>query len=413
MARAAITGFGVVSPVGVGREQFWHALACGRSGIGPITRFDSTTFEVRLAGEVKDELALPGDVARVAADDPKVGFGYAAVAEALQQARVERLGRKSLLHLGVSLEVFDLRKTIVDGEPDFRLVAQRSLSPGASPLQIPLDACTALIARHFGRPDRALTNCSACAASAQAIGHGFREVRSGRCELAVCGGLDSMINPLGVGGFQLLGALTTDNDRGAAACRPFDAARSGTVLGEGAAGFVLEPLDRARAEGKPILGEVCGYGSTLDAHSMAAPDPEGDGAARAMQAALDDARLPPEAIEHINAHGNGTLLNDEVEARAIRRVFAGSWERIPVSATKSVTGHMIAAAGAVEAGAGLLAFAHNLLPPNPSLTKVGRGCELAHATGEAPPFGGEYVLTNSFGFGGQNAALVMRRYDGG
>jgi 3-oxoacyl-[acyl-carrier-protein] synthase II len=221
-----------------------------------------------------------------------------------------------------------------------------------------------------------------------------------------------MINPLGVGGFQLLGALTTDNERGEAACRPFDASRSGTVLGEGAAAVVLEPLEKARCEAKPILAEVCGYGSTLDAHSLTAPDPEGEGAARAMRSALEDAGLPPEAIAHVNAHGTGTLLNDEVEARAIRRVFSKCWERIPVSATKSVTGHMIAAAGAVEFGACLLPLMRSVLPINPFLSEVGRGCELAHVTSQAGPFEGEYVLTNSFGFGGQNASLILRRYHG-
>jgi 3-oxoacyl-[acyl-carrier-protein] synthase II len=221
-----------------------------------------------------------------------------------------------------------------------------------------------------------------------------------------------MVNPLGVGGFQLLGALTTDTDLGAAACRPFDAARSGTVIGEGAAAFVLEPLDRARADGRPVLAEVCGYGSTLDAYSLTAPDPEGDGAARSMQAALEDAGLPPHAIGHLNAHGTGTLLNDEIEARAIRRVLADSWEGLPVSATKSMTGHLIAAAGAVEFGACLLPLLEGLMPPNPSLTRVGRGCELAHVVGRAQPFDGEYALSNSFGFGGQNASLILRRSDG-
>jgi len=419
MRRVAITGFGVVSPVGIGREAFWDALAAGRSGIAPITRFDCSAFAVRLAGEVKQRLDLPPaglprrrDAAALAAQDPKVGFGYAACAEALAAAGIGRFTPGTLLHAGVSLEIFDMEKAICGGRPNFRTIAERSLKPGAPPLQIPLDSAAALLARRFGRPGRSLTNCSACAAGAQAIGHGFRNVRAGRCDVAVCGGLDSMINPLGVGGFQMLGALTTDNARGALACRPFDALRAGTVLGEGAAFAVLEPLDTARVEGKGVLAEVCGYGSTFDAWNLSAPDPDGDGAARAMQAALDDACIRPEQVGHINAHGTGTRANDEIEARAIRRVFAGSWERIPVSATKSMTGHMIAAAGAAEAGACLLPLVRGLMPPNPSLERVGQGCELAHVTGAAMPFGGEYVLTNSFGFGGQNAALILRRCDG-
>ena len=217
-----------------------------------------------------------------------------------------------------------------------------------------------------------------------------------------------MINPLGVGGFQLLGALTTDNGRGALACRPFDASRRGTVLGEGATMLVLEPLERARAAGKRILAEVCGYGSTLDAYSLSAPDPDGDGAVRAMRAALDDAGISKDQVDHINAHGTGTQLNDEIEAKAIRDVFADRWEDIPVSATKSVTGHLIGAAGAIETGASLVPIVTGLLPPNPSLERVAQGCELNHVTRKGTKFTGEYVLSNSFGFGGQNATLVLR-----
>jgi 3-oxoacyl-[acyl-carrier-protein] synthase II len=268
------------------------------------------------------------------------------------------------------------------------------------------------IESHFGRAGYALTNCSACAAGAQAIGHAFRSVRNGRFEIAVCGGFDSMINPLGIGGFQLLGALTTDNDRGESACRPFDISRSGTVLGEGAAIFVLEPLEKARAEGKRIYGEIAGYGSSLDASSLSAPDPKGDGAIRAMQSALQDAGIPAVAIGHINTHGTGTGLNDEIEAAAVRALFADCWQHIPVSATKSLTGHLIAAAGAIEAGACLFVLERNILPHNPWLSRPGPGCDLNHVREPGISFDGDYVLSNSFGFGGQNAALIFRRYDG-
>ncbi|MCX7045836.1 MAG: beta-ketoacyl-[acyl-carrier-protein] synthase family protein [Candidatus Sumerlaeota bacterium] len=409
MRRAAITGFGVVSAVGNGRENFWRALAEGRSGIRPISRFDASTFEVRLAGEVTEALALPEDAALIARDDPKTGFAFAACAEALAQAGIDRLGPRALLHAGASLETFDLKKLIINGKLDFQAVMKRALEPGASRLQYPLDTAIGLIEKHFGRAARTLTNCSACAAGAQAIGHGFRAIREGRFDVAVCGGFDSMINPLGVGGFQLLGALTTNNELGAYACRPFDAARAGTVLGEGAAFVVLEPLESALAAGKTILAEICGYGSSLDAHSLTAPDPEGNGAIRAMTSALEDAKILPSQIGHINAHGTGTQLNDEVEAQAIRKVFASAWEWIPVSATKSMTGHCIAAAGAIEVGACLLALVRRSLPPNPCLARVAAGCELNHVMQPGALFDGEYALSNSFGFGGQNAALVLRK----
>ncbi|HUT35535.1 MAG TPA: beta-ketoacyl-[acyl-carrier-protein] synthase family protein [Planctomycetota bacterium] len=411
MRRVAITGFGVVSPVGVGRAAFWDALRRGQSGIARITRFDCTTFAAHLAGEVKAMPALPERVAAVAAEDPKVGFAFAACTEALADAGVERLDADTLLHLGATLEILDPVKLIHNGRPDLRATILAYFRGEISGSQLPLDTATALVCEAFGRPRQALTNCSACAVGAQAIGHGFRSVRAGRFEAAICGGSDSLVNAHGIGGLQLLGALTTDNERGAHACRPFDAARRGTVLGEGAAVVVLEPLEKARAEGKRLLAEVCGYGSSMDAHSLSAPDPDGDGAARAMRAALDDAGLRPGQIAHINTHGTGTWLNDEVEAKAIRRVFDGAWERIPVSSTKSMTGHMIAAAGAVEVGACLLALLQGVMPPNPCLDKVAPRCELNHVTGQAAPFEGEYALTNSFAFGGQNATLVLRKAD--
>lgn len=404
MRRVAVTGLGVVSPIGVGRERFWAGLAAGRSGIGRIARFDCSTFAVRLAGEVREPLALPPGIAAAAEMDPKVGFAWAACAEALSAAGLARLDAGTLLHLGTSLEIADLETVARSG-----VLGHRAFAGDGPSRQIPLDTAAGLIAGKFGRPGRALTNCSACAAGAQAIGHAFRSVRAGLCETAVCGGFDSMVNPLGVGGFQLLGALTADNDRGASACRPFDASRSGTVLGEGAAVLVLEPLERAAAGGRPVLAEVCGYGSTLDAHGLSAPDPEGRGAERAMRAALADAGLEPGRIGHLNTHGTGTRLNDEIEAGAIRRVFAGCWERIPASATKSVTGHLIGAAGAVEAVASIFALDRRLAPANPWLAKVAPGCELDHVTGAARPWEGDLVLSNSFGFGGQNASLIFGR----
>jgi len=412
MNRVAITGYGVVSPIGTGCRPFWHSLRTGQSGIKGISRFDCATFNVQLAAQVNDELSLPATVADIAAEDPKVGFAYAAAREALAQAKLDQLPTDTLLHLGVSLETFDLHKVIHKGRVDFAAVAQRSLTGQRVRFQVPLDTAPTLIGESFGRPARTLTNCSACAAGAQAIGHGFRNVRAGRFGSAVCGGFDSLVNPLGIGGFELLGALTTDNDRGGGACRPFDASRNGTVLGEGAAVMVLEPMARAVAQHKHVLAEICGYGSSLDAHSLSAPDPTGNGATRAMRAALDDAGITPQQISHINTHGTGTHLNDQIEAMAIREVFGnGLWEEIPVSATKSITGHLIAAAGAVEVGACLLVLNEGVIPHNPSLNRIGRGCELAHVTGRNTTFEGEYVMTNSFGFGGQNCSLVLRKYD--
>jgi 3-oxoacyl-[acyl-carrier-protein] synthase II len=412
MRRVAVTGFGVVAPNGIGRDQFWDALHRAESGISNIARFDCRTFQVQLAGEIKSPLPLPPDLMQIASDDPKVGYGFAACAEALSDAGIKALDSGCLLHLGVSLENFHLEKIASGGSSDFGSAVNRQMQPHEIPFQSPLDTGARTIERHYGRAGYTLTNCSACAASAQAIGHAFHSIRSGRFETAVCGGFDSMINPLGIGGFQLLGALTTDNDRGASACRPFEASRSGTVLGEGAAVLILEPLEKAQALGKRIYAEIAGYGSSMDAYGLSAPDPQGDGAIRTMKSALQDARISAEHIGHINTHGTGTGLNDEIEAAAIRSLFADCWQRIPVSATKSITGHLVAAAGAIEAGACLFALTRGTLPHNPWLEKTGTGCELHHVTSRDTVFQGEFALSNSFGFGGQNAALIFRRHDG-
>ena len=403
MTRVAITGLGMVCPVGADRASAWAALRVGTSGIGSIRRFDASGLAVQLAGEVGD-----GQAGTWLAHDPKVGFALRACEEALAQAGWSGLDARCLLHVATSLETFDLSRVVQNGRVDFAAVVDAAMTPGAAPLQFPLDTAANQIVARFGRPAQSLTNCSACAAGAQAIGHAFRAIRSGRFERALCGGFDSMINPLGVGGFQLLGALTTRNERGARACRPFDSQRDGTVLGEGAAMITLEPLEKVRAEGRAVLAEICGYGSSLDACSVSAPDPEGQGAERAMRGALADAGIPPAAIRHINAHGTGTVLNDAVEARAIRRLFAETWQTVPVSATKSVTGHLIAAAGAVELGACVMALVEGILPPNASLDRVGPDCELNHVVAAETTWDGDYVLSNSFGFGGQNAALVLR-----
>ncbi len=408
----AITGFGVVSPIATGRDAFWDALAHGQPGIDTISRFDASTFKVQLAAEVKEDITLPDDYRAMAQSDRKVAYGVTACIEALESANIHALDSRTLLHTGASLEFFDLGKIISDGSISLKAVAQQCANPDGLPLQVPLNTTNEIIEKMYGQAADSLTNCSACAASAQAIGHGFQSIRDGLYDLAVCGGFDSMINPLGVGGFQLLRALTTSNDRGGSACRSFDVSRDGTVLGEGAAMIVMEPLDKARARGANILAEIVGYGSSLDAANLSAPAPDGSGAIRSMQQALADAGIPPENISHINTHGTGTFLNDQTEAAAIRTVFAEHWQDIPVTATKSMTGHMIAAAGAIEIGACLGTLHNGTLPPNISLNEVAADCELNHVTKAGQSFNGEYILSNSFGFGGQNATLILRRHHG-
>lgn len=406
MRRVAITGIGVVSPIGTGREEFFESLKDGRSGIGSITRFDCSTFDVKLAGEVKALPAFSEDIAEYGKNDPKTAFAFHAASEALRDAGIKSFDDNSLLHIGASLEIFNLELMTSGGIRNIDDIARKLANTSA---RMPLDMAARMIISKFGTPARKLINCSACAVGVQTVGHAFHAVRDGKYEVALCGGFDSMINPLGVGGFQLLGALTTDNDRGSTACRPFDASRSGLVLGEGAALLVLEPLEKALAEGKKIYAEILGYGSTLDAASLSAPAPDGSGAVRAMQNALAEAKLPPSAIDHINTHGTGTLLNDETEATAIRNVFDSCWQNIPVAAVKSMTGHLIAAAGSLEIAASAFTLSSGIIPPNINLQKTGKGCELYHVTEKGFRRDCEYVLTNSFGFGGQNASMVLRK----
>ncbi|MDR0737271.1 MAG: beta-ketoacyl-[acyl-carrier-protein] synthase family protein [Zoogloeaceae bacterium] len=411
MRRVAITGFGVVSPIGVGREAFFAGLESGKNGIAPITRFDASGLDVRCAGEVQD---VPEPADEPDRDlfwrDPKVVFALTAAEEALAMAGVDSFSADDLIHIGSSLETFCFRDFSLNGHPGEEALLRRLIATYRGCL--PLDTAISRIRARYGNPGQAVTNCSACAVGAQTIGQAFHAIRDGRFTRAMTGGFDSMINLLGVGGFQLLGALATgEPGNGATLCLPFDANRTGLVLGEGAAFVVLEEREQALAVGKTLYAEIVGFGSTLDACGLSAPDPTGDGAVRAMRAALADAGLPSQAVDHINTHGTGTQLNDPVEAQAIRRVFADTWERIPVTAVKSMIGHSIAAAGAIEVVACLYTLLRSRIPPNIGLQKVGAGCELNHVAGTARPFAARYVLTNSFGFGGQNASLILTQAD--
>ena len=408
MRRVVVTGMGIVSPIGCGINRFFSALGKGENGIGPISRFDASGLDVRYAGEVKHFAAYaPHLDQELLQRDPKVAFALAAAQEALSMAGVQALCPNDLVHIGTSLETFFFK--------------QFHTNPGAGddvffrhmvthPWRLPLDAALRRIIEAYGKPGQAATNCSACAVGLQTIGQAFHAIREGRFIRALAGGFDSMINPLGVGGFQLLGAPSTaEPPQDSVLCRPFDASRSGLVLGEGAGFVVLEEREQALAHGKSVYAEITGYGATLDACSLSAPSPEGEGAVRSMRCALHDAGLAPQAVDHINAHGTGTQLNDPVEATAIRTLFAQHWQKIPVTAIKSMMGHSIAAAGSIEVIASIYTLQHGIIPPNIGLEKTGNGCELMHVAGQALPCAVETVLTNSFGFGGQNATLILTR----
>ncbi len=410
--RVVITGIGVCSPVGGDAVEFWQNLLAGNSGIGPVTLFDTSTMAVRIGGEAKGL-----DPARFAIDFPeavhetdrKIQLGLTAAAQAIRDAALtDEALRTAWVFVGVSLESFPLEQAGMAADAD-DLIESLTGNPGVG-LQTPLDRLAQIMGAHYGFTGGQITNCSACAAGAQVVGEAFRRLRAGHGEVAVTGAADCVLNPLGLGGFSLLRILSTENERPQQACRPFDATRQGTVLGEGAAFLVLETLPHARRRGARIYAEVLGYGTTLDAYRATDPEPGGKGAVRSMQRALADAGLQAEAVDAVNAHGTGTPKNDVAETCALKEALGARAYSIPVTANKSMTGHLIAASGALEAAASALTLHTGWIPPTINLEHPDPLCDLDFVTGGRREFDGNVVLSNSFGFGGQNASLVFGKY---
>ncbi|MBM4320057.1 MAG: beta-ketoacyl-[acyl-carrier-protein] synthase family protein, partial [Deltaproteobacteria bacterium] len=433
------------SPLGASREEFTRSLLAGRSGAGPIRAFDARGFACRIAAEVPPcvlSARCPGwELQGVeGSGDRKLELGLVAAHDALDQAGllpaaaqegggaggaggVGGTGGAGLdgISLGTGLSsvlVEEVEREIIpflskDGEFDHQLFAGSGLAERWSvPRHLPGRTADQL-ARICGIGELRTTHFSACAASAHAIGQAARWVARGLAERVLAGGMDSMIHPFGLSSFVLLGTLTTRNDEPQLASRPFDRARDGFLLGEGAAMLVVEALDAARARGAPILAEILGFGTSVDAWQVTAPHPEGRGAVLAMQRALDDAGLQPEQVGYVNAHGTGTPLNDPIEIRAFRQVFGPAAQRCPISSTKSMHGHLIAAAGAIEACALLVALAAQRLPPTINVSELDPECQADVVPNTSRPAEIGAALSNSFGFGGQNGCLVLGRVDRG
>jgi 3-oxoacyl-[acyl-carrier-protein] synthase II len=397
---------GVVSPLGCALPEFRDRLLEGASGVGPITLFDPASFRTRVAAEVKEVL---GGGLR----DRKVTFACEAARRALAGATacgswpgtIERGGRAGL-GLGLGLELFSMDDLAAARRPGF--VPPQGPLERLTFLQTPSDLCVHLISDEHGLGHPPLTHVSACAAGTDAIGSAFRMVRSGRWLWGMAGGTDSMINPLGLAGFCKIGATSTSNDPPQKASRPFDANRDGFVLGEGAGIVVLERLDDALARGAAVHAEVVGYGNSFDAHGISEPHPEGRGAFQAMARAVADAGVSPDVIDCVNAHGSSTPKNDVVETLAIKRLLGDRAKQVPVVSTKSMIGHLIAAAGAVEAVAAILCMEAGWVHPTINLDEPDRACDLDYVPHAARRHEQRYVLSNSFGFGGQNAAILLR-----
>jgi 3-oxoacyl-[acyl-carrier-protein] synthase II len=413
MKRVVITGMGVVSPVGNDTESFWQALKNGESGAGPITRFDTTDFVTRYAAEVKDfdpkERIDRRDVRKM---DRFSQYSVYAAREAFEQAGLldtegiydpERFG----VVLGVGIGGFE---TIEES-----VIALREKGPSrVSPMTIPKmisNIGPAHIAINLNAHGPVYTVTTACASATDAIGNAMRHIREGLADIMVAGGAEAPITPLGIAGFNVIQALTSNfNDDPKRGSRPFDKDRDGFLMGEGAGLLVLESLEHARARGAHIIAEVAGNGFTNDANHLTAPHPEGVGAAKAMQMALRDAGMQPEDIDYINAHGTSTPINDPTETLAIRKAFGEHADRVAVSSTKSMTGHCLGAAGAVEAVAGVLAIRDGFIPPTINLEEPGEGCDLDYVPNVGRSQEVRAVMSNSLGFGGHNGVLVLRKF---
>ena len=410
--RVVVTGLGALTPIGNSAEELWTGLSEGRSGIGPITKFDAAAYPTRIAGQIKnfDPLAYVDkkDARRL---DPYLQYAIAssamAVADAgLDTARVdsERFGVMIGSGIGGITTLLDGEHVLLEKGPD-------RVSPFIIPMLI-INMASGLVSMRFGAKGPNSSVVTACATGNHAIGDAFRLIGRGDADVMIAGGAEAMIVPLTIAGFSAMKAMSTRNDEPQRASRPFDADRDGFVCGEGAGIVVLELLEHAVRRDARIYAEIIGYGMAGDAHHMTAPDPEGEGAARAMSLALKDGRLSPADVGYINAHGTSTPYNDKFETLAIKRVFGEHARKLAVSSTKSMTGHLLGAAGGVEAIATALALHHGLLPPTINYEKPDPDCDLDYVPNQARKQDVEVALSNAFGFGGTNATLAFRKYRG-
>ena len=416
--RVVVTGLGALTPVGNTVEEFWSALTQGKSGIGPITKFDPSEkhdngeykFVTRIAGEVRnfDELKYVDkkDARRL---DLYLKYAMACAVMAVEDSGLDtakvdgsRFGVLIGSGIGGISSLLEAHTTLKEKGPD-------RVSPFFIPMLI-INMASGLVSMRFGAKGPNSAVVTACATGNHALGDAFRLIQRGDADVMIAGGAEAIVVPLTIAGFCSMKAMSTRNDEPEKASRPFDAGRDGFVCGEGGGILVLESLDHARRRDARIYGEIVGYGMTGDAHHMTAPDPEGDGAARAMAGALADARLQPSDVGYINAHGTSTQYNDKFETIAIKRVFGDHARKLAVSSTKSMTGHLLGAAGGIEAIATVLALHRGTLPPTMNYETPDPDCDLDYIPNQARKQEVEVALSNAFGFGGTNATLAFRKY---
>jgi 3-oxoacyl-[acyl-carrier-protein] synthase II len=409
--RVVVTGVGLVSPLAIGTGANWDALCAGRGGIGPITRFDASQFSARIAGEVKgfDPLQFV-DKKDVKKMDVFIQLAIAASQFAMDDAKLTVTGEAATrtgVFIASGIGGFSTiereHKALLEGGP-------RRISPFFIPAAI-INLAAGQVSIRFGAKGPNSATCTACSASAHAIGDAFEIIRRNDADVMIAGGSEAAITPMGVGGFAAMRALSTRNDEPHRASRPFDKDRDGFIMGEGSGVVILEELEFARRRGASIYAELVGYGMSADAYHITAPSEDGDGGMRVMQAALKHAGITPEQVDYINAHGTSTPYNDKLETLAIKRVFGDHARKLAISSTKSMTGHLLGAAGGLEAGITALVIRHQLIPPTINYETPDPECDLDYVPNTKREARIEYALSNSFGFGGTNGALLFKRFD--
>ncbi len=409
--RVVVTGIGLVSPLGTGTDKNWQALLRGESGIAPLTRFDVSRHATRFGGEVKDFDPLAFiDRKEVRKMDLFIRFGLAAAELAAADSGLDRAAFQSDragVYVGSGIgglgSIEENHKVLLEKGPD-------RVSPFFL-IQTIINEASGQISIRFGAKGPNCANATACSTGSHAIGDSFRIIARGEADIMITGGAEAPLTPLSLAGFNAIKAVSERNDAPAKASRPFDAQRNGFVMGEGAGVLILEELGLALRRGARIYAEVVGYGMTSDAFHVAAPAPDGDGAIRVMRRALEDAGLGPDAVQYINAHGTSTELNDKTETAAIKAVFGEHARRLAVNSTKSMTGHLLGAAGGLEAGVTALALFHQIMPPTINYEFPDPECDLDYVPNTARKAEIVHGLSNSFGFGGTNASLVLKRFD--
>ncbi len=410
--RVAVTGIGLVSPVGIGTEETWRAICAGQSGISGITAFDASAFACRIAGEIRNfqpenyverkELKKMGRFIQfaIAATD----FAMASSGLQIDASNAASAG----VYIGSGIGGFE----VIEREFEQLLkYGPKRISPFFIPATI-INLASGYVSIRVGAKGPNSATATACTTSAHAIGDSFRLIQRGDADVMICGGAEAPICRMGIGGFAAMRALSTRNDEPQRASRPWDKCRDGFVVGEGAGIVILEELEMARRRGAPILAEVAGYAMGGDAHHITAPADDGDGAIRVMRKALQDARIEPSQIDYINAHGTSTDVGDRVETIAIKQCFGEHAYKIAVSSTKSMTGHLLGGSGGLEAGITVLAIRDQIAPPTINYEVPDPDCDLDYVPNRARPMRIEYALSNSFGFGGTNGCLIFKRYTG-